>query len=44
MWTNLGTRNYGEKSAYSVFNENVESIDGTMKGEDLDNEIRRKMY
>jgi hypothetical protein len=30
MWRNLGTRNYGEKSAYSVFNEGVESLDGTM--------------
>jgi hypothetical protein len=41
MWTNLGTRNYGELSAYSVFNEGVESIDGTMKGEDLDKNIRQ---
>lgn len=31
IYTNLGSREYGEKSAYSVFNENMESIDGTMK-------------
>ncbi|KAL3895980.1 MAG: hypothetical protein SGCHY_004368 [Lobulomycetales sp.] len=44
IYTNLGARSPGEKSAYSVFNEGVESIDGDLKGEDIDNEIRHKTY
>ena len=42
IWLNLG-RNRGRRgapSAYSVFNPGVESIDGTLKGEQLDQQIR----
>lgn len=40
MMRNLGTRQAGDLSAYSVFNENFERIMGTLNGEQLDAEIR----
>lgn len=41
IWLNLGRRKAGSPSAYSVFNPNCESIDGTLTGEQIDNTIRR---
>jgi len=35
MFSNLGLRRKGEKSAYSVFNKNYEKIDGTLTPEQL---------
>ena len=35
-------RNKDEPSAYSVFNPNCESIDGTLTAEQFENEIRHK--
>ncbi|XP_055300976.1 uncharacterized protein LOC129567748 [Sitodiplosis mosellana] len=37
--TRTGPRREGEISAYSVFNENCESIQGTLKGEQLEREM-----
>lgn len=37
--TRTGPRRKGEISAYSVFNENCESIQGTLKGEQLEREM-----
>ena len=44
IWLNLGTkkRQQGELSAYSVFNENCQNIEGTLTGEQFDAEIRHK--
>ena len=44
IWLNLGTkkRKQGELSAYSVFNENCQNIEGTLTGEQFDAEIRHK--
>ncbi|OWR44751.1 hypothetical protein KGM_202690 [Danaus plexippus plexippus] len=38
--TRTGPRRKGEISAYSVFNKNCKSIDGTLKAEQFENEIR----
>lgn len=38
--TRTGPKPRGEISAYSVFNKNVESIDGTLKAEQFEREIR----
>ncbi|KAH8341939.1 hypothetical protein KR059_005224 [Drosophila kikkawai] len=38
--TRTGPRNRKEMSAYSVFNKNCESIDGTLKAEQFEREIR----
>ncbi|KAI5851446.1 hypothetical protein DFP73DRAFT_537186 [Morchella snyderi] len=43
-YVNTGTRKDGEKSAYSVFNKDVEAIDGATNLEYLDREIRRQIY
>lgn len=42
IWLNTrtGPKKSGEISAYSVFNPNCESIDGTFKAEDIDRHIR----
>lgn len=37
--TRTGPRRKGEISAYSVFNDNCESIQGTLKGEQLEREM-----
>lgn len=37
--TRTGPKRKGEISAYSVFNENCESIQGTLKGEQLEREM-----
>lgn len=38
--TRTGPKNSNEMSAYSVFNKNCESIDGTLKAEQFETEIR----
>lgn len=38
--TRTGPKQRNEVSAYSVFNENCESIDGTLKAEQFEREIR----
>lgn len=38
--TRTGPKPKNEISAYSVFNKNVESIDGTLKAEQFEREIR----
>lgn len=38
--TRTQPKNKGEVSAYSVFNKNCESIDGTLKAEQFEKEIR----
>lgn len=38
--TRTGPKKSNEMSAYSVFNKNCESIDGTLKAEQFENEIR----
>lgn len=38
--TRTGPKPKNEISAYSVFNENCEAIDGTLKGEQFEREIR----
>jgi ankyrin repeat protein len=43
MFRNTGARD-GGLSAYSVFNRNQERMEGTLTGEDIDGELRRKMY
>ena len=40
MTSNLGKRKAGEASAYSVFNENCEAIDGTLTAQQFEREIR----
>ncbi len=40
IWLNLGRRRRGAPSAYSVFNPNCEAIDGTLTGEQIDQNIR----
>jgi len=40
MLTNMGKRKAGEMSAYSVFNPNCESIDGTLTAQQFEREIR----
>ena len=40
MTSNLGKRKPGEASAYSVFNENCEAIDGTLTAQQFEREIR----
>ena len=40
MFTNLGTRKPGEKSAYSVFNENFEKLPGTFSSDGIDAMLR----
>ncbi|KAA8911844.1 hypothetical protein FN846DRAFT_904045 [Sphaerosporella brunnea] len=44
FYANTGNRKPGEKSAYSLFNENVEAIDGATNLEYLDREMRRQLY
>lgn len=39
IWLNLGTRRSDQASAYSVFNPNCESIDGTLTAEQFEREI-----
>jgi len=41
MTSNLGKRKSGEASAYSVFNENCEALDGTFSGQQFDQQLRR---
>ncbi|RPA97456.1 hypothetical protein L873DRAFT_1690947 [Choiromyces venosus 120613-1] len=43
-YVNTGKRAEGEKSAYSIFNENAEAIDGATNLEYLDRELRRQIY
>lgn len=38
--TRTGPKKRNEISAYSIFNKNCESIDGTLKAEQFENEIR----
>eukprot|EP01138_Halocafeteria_seosinensis_P004858 gb/GECG01004967.1/.p1 GENE.gb/GECG01004967.1/~~gb/GECG01004967.1/.p1 ORF type:complete len:132 (+),score=11.25 gb/GECG01004967.1/:1-396(+) len=40
MCTQLGTRKKGEKSAYSVFNDNFETLPGQLTAERFDRELR----
>jgi len=40
FYLGTGKRRKGTPSAYSVFNPNCESIDGTLKAEDFEREIR----
>ncbi|CAH0551914.1 unnamed protein product [Brassicogethes aeneus] len=40
MYVNTGKRKRGEVSAYSVFNKDCKSIDGTLKAEQFEREIR----
>jgi hypothetical protein len=42
IWRNTGTgpKKEGEISAYSVFNPNCEAIDGTLKAEQFERELR----
>lgn len=42
IWLNtrVGPKKEGEVSAYSVFNPNCEAIDGTLKAEQFEKEIR----
>ena len=41
IWSNLGAgRRRGQLSAYSVFNPNLEKIQGTFSGEDYDRQLR----
>lgn len=42
IWRNTGTgpKKDGEVSAYSVFNPNCEAIDGTLKAEQFEQELR----
>lgn len=42
IWRNTGTgpKKEGEMSAYSVFNPNCEAIDGTLKAEQFEQELR----
>ncbi|KAI5779976.1 hypothetical protein EDC01DRAFT_633424 [Geopyxis carbonaria] len=42
--SNTQERKAGEKSAYSLFNKNIEAIDGATNMEYLDREIRRQLY
>ncbi|TRY63081.1 hypothetical protein TCAL_11584 [Tigriopus californicus] len=42
IWLNLGTRRSDQASAYSVFNPNCESIDGTLTAEQFEREIRHR--
>jgi len=44
FYVNTGTRRAGEKSAYSVFNEGVEAIEGATQMEYLERELRRQIY
>ena len=44
MIINTGKKEQGSQSAYSVFNKNQESIDGSMSAQQFENEIMRKMY
>ena len=45
MFTNLSTRKNGDDSlsAWSVFNDNFVNLLGTLRGEDLDREIRNQL-
>lgn len=40
IFTNLGTRKPGEKSAYSVFNEGFEKLPGTFSSDGIDQMLR----
>ena len=40
MVVNLGVRRPGELSGYSLFNENVQSLPGQLRAEQLDQQIR----
>ncbi|KAF8477466.1 hypothetical protein BDZ91DRAFT_774084, partial [Kalaharituber pfeilii] len=42
MYVNTGTRKEGDKSAYSLFNDNFEAIDGATNMQDIDRELRRQ--
>ncbi|KAF8540516.1 hypothetical protein BDD12DRAFT_833312 [Trichophaea hybrida] len=42
--TSTRARKSGEKSAYSIFNENVEAIEGATQMEYLERELRRQLY
>ncbi|CAL4185473.1 unnamed protein product [Meganyctiphanes norvegica] len=46
IWINMnnGTRAPGTASAYSVFNPNCETIDGTFTAEQFERELLHKMY
>lgn len=44
IFLNLGERKAGEMSAYSVFNEGFVALQGTLRGEDLDREIRHQQH
>jgi hypothetical protein len=44
MFRNTGHRDQNSKSAYSVFNKNVDRIGGSLTSDQIDGEIRRKMY
>ncbi|TGZ80614.1 hypothetical protein EX30DRAFT_371968 [Ascodesmis nigricans] len=43
-YVNTGKRKKGEKSAYSLFNEGFEAIDGSTNMQMLDRELRRQLY
>jgi hypothetical protein len=40
VYSNLGERKAGEKSGYSVFNENFEALPGELNVKQFENEIR----
>lgn len=40
MCTQLGTRKEGEKSAYSVFNDNFETLPGQLTADRINRELR----
>jgi drug/metabolite transporter (DMT)-like permease len=44
MFRNTADRGENTKSAYSVFNKNVDRIGGSLTSDQIDGEIRRKMY
>lgn len=44
IFLNLGERQAGEMSAYSVFNKGFVNLQGTLRGEDLDREIRHQQH
>ena len=42
IWLNLGQRRAGEMSAYSVFNRNCETIQGTFTAQQFESQIRHR--
>ena len=44
MWLNTSTEKRHGPSAYSVFNQNQEAIQGSMSAKQFEDELYRKMY